>query len=227
LEFFRSAGVPLKFAAHYRREKHQRNTMITDRIFAASIMTLALGFATAAADAAELFTLKSTTFADGKIMPKKVANSTANMPNNPNCVGANVSPQLSWSNVPDGTKSFVLLMIDPEGRGGAGVNHWVAYGIPASVTGFAEDEVSKQTDKYVGGKSTQGVAFYSGPCTPPNQMAHHYTFALIATDLAPTELAPGLTKEEVTAKLAAPGQPPAHTKGVAGMVGLFINPWHE
>jgi Raf kinase inhibitor-like YbhB/YbcL family protein len=134
---------------------------------------------------------------------------------------------LSWSNVPDGTKSFVLLMIDPEGRGGAGVNHWVAYGIPASVTGFAEDEVSKQTDKYVGGKSTQGVAFYSGPCTPPNQMAHHYTFALIATDLAPTELAPGLTKEEVTAKLAAPGQPPAHTKGVAGMVGLFINPWHE
>jgi Raf kinase inhibitor-like YbhB/YbcL family protein len=227
LEFFRSAGVPLKFAAHYRREKHQRNTMITDRILAASIMTLALGFATAAADAAELFTLKSTTFADGKIMPKKVANSTANMPNNPKCVGANVSPQLSWSNVPDGTKSFVLLMIDPEGRGGAGVNHWVAYGIPASVTGFAEDEVSKQTDKYVGGKSTQGVAFYSGPCTPPNQMAHHYTFALIATDLAPTELAPGLTKEEVTAKLAAPGQPPAHTKGVAGMVGLFVNPWHE
>ena len=201
--------------------------MITDRIFAVSTMTLALGFATAAADAAELFTLESTTFADGKIMPKKVANSMANMPNNPNCVGTNVSPQLSWSNVPDGTKSFVLLMIDPEGRGGAGVDHWVAYGIPASVTGFAEDEVSKQTDKYVGGKSTQGVAFYSGPCTPPNQMAHHYTFALIATDLAPTELAPGLTKEEVTAKLAAPGQPPAHTKGVAGMVGLFVNPWHE
>ena len=199
--------------------------MITDRIFAVTTMTLALGFATAAADAAELFTLESTTFADGKIMPKKVANSMANMPNNPNCVGTNVSPQLSWSNVPDGTNSFVLLMIDPEGRGGAGVNHWVAYGIPASVTGFAEDEVSKQTDKYVGGKSTQGVAFYSGPCTPPNQMAHHYTFALIATDLAPTELAPGLTKEEVTAKPAAPGQPPAHTKGVAGMVGPFVNPW--
>ena len=152
--------------------------MITDRIFAASIMTLALGFTTAAADAAELFTLKSTTFADGKIMPKKVANSTANMPNNPNCVGENVSPQLSWSNVPDGPKSFVLLMIDPEGRGGAGVNHWVAYGIPASVTGFGEGEVSKQTDKYAGGKSTQGVAFYSGPCTPPNQIAHHYTFVL-------------------------------------------------
>jgi Raf kinase inhibitor-like YbhB/YbcL family protein len=180
-------------------------------------MTLALGFATATADAAELFTLKSTTFADGKIMPKKVANSTANAPSNPNCVGENVSPQLSWSYVPDGIKSFVFLMIDPEGRGGAGVNHCVAYGIPASVTGFAEGEVSKQTDKHVGGKSTQGVAFYSRPCTAPNQMAHHYTFVLIATDLAPTELPPGLTREEVTAKLAVPGQPPAHTKGVAGM----------
>jgi hypothetical protein len=44
-----------------------------------------------------------------------------------------------------------------------------------------------------------------------------------ATDLAPSELPPGLTKEEVTAKLAPPGQPPAHTKGVAGIVGLFVN----
>jgi Raf kinase inhibitor-like YbhB/YbcL family protein len=157
-----------------------------------------------------------------QIMPKKVANSKANAPTNPNCVGDNVSPQLSWSN-----ESFVLLMIDPEGRGDAGVNHWVAYGIAPSVTGFAEGDVSKQTDKYVGGKSTQGVAFYSGPCTPPNQTPHHYTFVLIATDLAPSELPPGLTKEEVTAKLAPPGQPPAHTKGVAGIVGLFVNPWHE
>jgi hypothetical protein len=36
-----------------------------------------------------------------------------------------------------------------------------------------------------------------------------------------------MTREEVLAKLAAPGQPPAHTKGVAGIVGLFANPWHE
>ena len=201
--------------------------MITKRVFAAVVTTLAVGFSTAAANAVEVFSLKSTTFADGKIMPKKVANNTTNIANNPNCVGDNVSPQLSWSNVPDGTKSLVLLMNDPEGRGGAGVNHWVAYGISPSVTGFAEGEVSKQTEKYVGGKNTPGVGFYSGPCTPPNQTAHHYTFVLVATDFDPKELPPGLTKEEVTAKLAAPGQPPAHTKGVAAMVGLFVNPWHE
>ena len=45
-----------------------------------------------------------------------------------------------------------------------GVSHWVAYGIPVSVNGFAEGEVSKQTDKYVGGLSTtKKVAFYFGP----------------------------------------------------------------
>jgi hypothetical protein len=194
---------------------------------AAAAALLTAGFAAPAAHADGAFALSSTTFQDGKMMPKKVANSKVNAPTNANCVGDNVSPQLSWSNVPDGTKSFVLLMVDPEGRGGAGVMHWVAYGIPASVTGFAEGETSKQTDKYVGGKSTQGVAFYSGPCTPPGQVAHHYTFTLIATDFAPTEMAPGLTHDEVTAKLAAPGQPPAHTKGVAGLIGLFVNPWHE
>jgi len=195
-------------------------------LFAAATAVLTLGFA-APGHAADVFALSSTTFQDGKMMPKKVANSKANAPSNPNCVGDNVSPQLSWSNVPNGTTSFVLLMVDPEGRGGAGVMHWVAYGIPGSATGFAEGEVSKQTDKFVGGKSTQGVPFYSGPCTPPNQAPHHYTFTLIATDLAPTELPPGLTHDEVTAKLAPPGQPPAHTKGVAGLVGLFVNPWHE
>jgi Raf kinase inhibitor-like YbhB/YbcL family protein len=201
--------------------------MLTKRhhLFAAAAI-LASGLATTAAHAAGVFTLQSTTFQDGKMLPKNTANNQANSKNNPNCVGDNVSPQFSWTNVPDGTNSFVLLMVDPEGRGGAGVFHWVAYGIPASVTGFAEGAVSKQTDQYVGGKSTQGVPFYSGPCTPPNQSPHHYTFTFIATDLAPTDLPPGLTHDEVTAKLAPPGQPPAHTKGVAGMIGLFVNPWH-
>jgi phosphatidylethanolamine-binding protein (PEBP) family uncharacterized protein len=76
-------------------------------------------FAAREALAADVFTLKSSTFDDGKIMPKKVANSATNTQNNPNCVGDNVSPEFSWSNVPEGTKSFVMLMTDPEGRGGA------------------------------------------------------------------------------------------------------------
>ena len=146
--------------------------MFARRLYLCAAAALALGFTATAADAAGVFTLKSTTFADGKMMPLKVANSKTNMATNPNCVGDNVSPQFTWTNVPDGTKSFIFLMTDPNGRGGAGVNHWVAYGIPASVTGFAEGEVSKASDKYVGGKSTQGVAYYSGPCPPPNPVSY-------------------------------------------------------
>lgn len=192
------------------------------RLFTVAATTLALGLLGTAANAADIFTLTSTTFQDGKIMPKKVANSQANAPTNPNCVGDNVSPQFSWTGVPEGTKSFALTMFDPEGRAPSGVSHWVAYGIPASVTGFAEGEVSKESDKYVGGKSLFGVGTYRGPCTPPNTTPHHYTFVLIATDFDPKELPPGLTRDELIAKF---GPPPAHVKGSTGLVGLFVNPW--
>jgi Raf kinase inhibitor-like YbhB/YbcL family protein len=178
---------------------------------AASAMTLgtwSLG------NAAEPFALSSTTFKDGTLMPKKVANKN---PANPNCVGDNVSPELTWTGVPDGTKSFALTMVDPEGRGGLGVFHWVAYGIPPNVTHFAEGEVTQASDKYVGGKSTQGVAFYSGPCTPPGT-PHHYTFVIVATDLEPKELPAGLTREEFLAKLVPQGGA-SHAKGSAGLVG--------
>jgi Raf kinase inhibitor-like YbhB/YbcL family protein len=191
-------------------------------VVAAMLMS---GLHAAGASAASVFTLTSSTFDDGKIMPKKVANSAANTQNNPNCVGENVSPEFSWRNVPDGVKSLVMLMTDPEGRGGAGVVHWVAYGIPASVTGFAEGEVSKPSDKYVGGKSTRGVGVYSGPCTPPNVTPHHYTFVLVATDFEPGELPPGLTRDEVIARIAPNSGAPVHAKGDAGLVGLFVNPW--
>ena len=54
-------------------------------------------------------------------------------------------------------KEFRLLMIDPEGLAPVGVAQWVAYGIPASVTEFAEGEVGTASNKYIGGKSTLGV----------------------------------------------------------------------
>ena len=75
-----------------------------------------MAFVATGSHAADIFSLKSTTFEDGKLMPRKVANSKANQPNNPNCVGDNVSPQFSWENPPDGTKSFAMMMFDPEGR---------------------------------------------------------------------------------------------------------------
>jgi Raf kinase inhibitor-like YbhB/YbcL family protein len=188
-------------------------------LLAGAGLVVASFFATEAANA-QAMSLSSTTFKDGTMMPAKVANKNAG--NNPNCVGENVSPQLSWTGTPNGTKSWAMLMEDPEGRGGAGVHHWVAYGIPLNVTSFAEGEVSKESDKYVGGKSTQGVAYYSGPCTPPGS-PHHYTFVVVATDFDAKELAPGLTREEFLAKLVPQGGM-SHAKGSAGLVGLFVKP---
>jgi Raf kinase inhibitor-like YbhB/YbcL family protein len=166
------------------------------------------------ANAQGAFTISSSSFKDGERLATKMA---GNNKQNPNCVGENVSPALSWSNPPAGTKSYALIMYDPEGRAGLGVVHWVAYGIPASVTGFAEGETSQQTDKYVGGKSTMGLAHYFGPCTPPGA-PHHYTFTLIATDLEPTALAAGMTRDELMKALDG------HGKGATGIIGTFSKP---
>ena len=164
---------------------------------------------------AQSFTLTSGTFKDGEMLQVKNA---GNDKANPNCVGENVSPPLAWTNVPEGTKSFALLMVDPEGAQGLGVIHWVAYGIPASVTSFAEGEVGKVSDKYVGGKSTRNLPHYFGPCTPPKTGYHHYTLTLIATDLDAKALQPGLTRDELMTALKG------HTKGAAGLVGRFGKP---
>ena len=71
-----------------------------------------------------------------------VKNACADKQRSPNCVGQNLSPPLAWSGVPEGTKSFALLLFDPEGRAPAGVSHMVVYGIPADAKGFAEGELS-------------------------------------------------------------------------------------
>ncbi len=189
--------------------------MFRKRAVAASLVVAGLVLAHAgAAQAADGFTLSSPSFKDGEFLALKNA---GNNKANPNCKGENVSPPLAWSNVPAGTRSFAMVMVDPQGRAGQGVDHWIAYGIPASVTSFAEGEVSKGSDKFVGGKGTAGLGTYTGPCTPPGA-PHHYNFTLIATDLDPKELPPGLTRDELLAKLVG------HGKDAAGLVGLFRYP---
>jgi Raf kinase inhibitor-like YbhB/YbcL family protein len=177
-------------------------------------IALALACGGQSANAQGVFTITSSSFKDGERLATKMA---GNNKSNPNCVGDNVSPALSWANPPAGTKSYALLMFDPEGRPPGGVSHWVAYGIPVSVTGFAEGEASKQTDKDVGGKSLMNLPHYFGPCTPPGA-PRHYTFTLIATDLEPGALQPGMTREELIKALEG------HAKGATGIIGTFSKP---
>jgi Raf kinase inhibitor-like YbhB/YbcL family protein len=180
-----------------------------------TLVTAAAATAIATTAGAAPFTLSSTSFADGDVLARKHA---GNIPSNPNCVGANISPQLSWSNVPPGTKSLAFLMVDPEGSLGLETTHWVAYGVPVTRTSFAEGEASQPAKGWKAGISTQKLTTYGGPCTPPDTTWHHYTWVVIATDLDPDALPEGLTREDLYAKLKG------HAKASSGLVGRFKHP---
>ena len=187
--------------------------ILTGLAFAGIALTAAIGMPSA--KAADVLTLTSPQIQDDGTLAVK--NACADKQRSPNCVGQSISPPLKWANPPEGTKSFALVLVDPEGRLGLGVVHMVIYGIPASVTGFAQGELSKPSDKFVGGKSTMGLPVYFGPCTPPGDW-HHYTFTLIATDLDPKALQPGMTRDELAVALKD------HVKGSAGLVTRFKHP---
>ncbi len=184
--------------------------LIRKSILGAIVILVAVGVAPSA-NAQGVFTFSSTGFKDGERLPTKFA---GNSKSSPNCVGENISPAFSWANPPEGTKSYALLMSDTDGRPPGGVSHWVAYGIPLSVTGFAEGEVSKPSTKYVGGQSTMKLSTYVGPCTPPGP-PHHYIFTLMATDLEPNSIKEGLTREELFKALEG------HAKAATSLVGTF------
>ena len=174
---------------------------------------VAAGFSVATpAKAQTPFTLTSATFKDGEWLPKKAA---GNIASNPNCIGENVSPDLRWANTPGAAKSLVVVMSDWEGQSGLGSHHVLAYNIAPTVTGFAEGELSKLSEKFTGGKETAGTLLYRGPCPPAGTAVHHYIFTVIATDLEPGALPGGLTRDELFERLKG------HAKGVAGIVGLF------
>jgi len=141
------------------------------------------------------FRLSSPQYADNAMLAPKVA---GNFAKNPNCTGQNASPALQWVNAPDKTRSFAIIWDDQAGRAGLGVSHAVIYGIPASVTSMAEGElaVAPQGGRFVAGKNTLGM-HWLGPCSPKGNAPQHYVMTLIATDLEPNALAPGLTKDEL------------------------------
>ncbi len=158
---------------------------------------------TGAAHAAEPFRLSSPAFADNGVLPKKFGGIS---PANKNCVGENVSPPLAWTKGPEGTKSYVMMMVDLAGRLGTGVDHWLAYGIPANVTKLDEGEASRPQPFITGGKSGADTEIYFGPCPAPGTGLHHYVFTLVATDIEPGELKAGLTRADLLKAIAGRGK---------------------
>jgi len=110
--------------------------------------------------------LTSDAFQDGQPIPIQFT-----------CDGTNQSPGLKWSDPPAGTKSFAVVVDDPDAPGGT-FRHWGAYDIPASARSIAGGqhlgtEVANDMDK----------SGYAGPCPPRGNGVHHYHFRLFALDV--------------------------------------------
>ena len=170
----------------------------------AAAVVVALGIAAAAGHAADTkpkpFAVTSSSWKDNGMVPRKYAGKLASLSN---CDGDNVSPQLSWSNAPPATKSYAILLIDPDGANGLGGVHWVAYDIPASKTSLKAGEANAPGPDIVYGDAQNGMpnGVYRGPCPQRGQAPHHYVITVIATDLAPDALKPGLTRDAVLTEL--------------------------
>ncbi|WP_277964217.1 YbhB/YbcL family Raf kinase inhibitor-like protein [Pseudomonas sp. RIT-To-2] len=139
------------------------------------------------AQAQPAFTLTTPDGADNALL------SRANAANTGDCGGDNVAPALSWSNAPAGTRSFAVVLHDPDGQKGLGVDHWVHYGITGhGLKGGADG---------VGGTNSKGLTTYSGPCPPVGENPHHYVIQVYALDLAPDALPAGLTREALLGQI--------------------------
>jgi hypothetical protein len=143
-----------------------------------ALATTLATFALAATATAAPFTLKSTDFKAGAAMDDKESF------NSFGCSGANISPELEWANPPAGTKSFALMVHDPDAPTGSGWWHWVVYNIPADAktlpSGAGKADNSALPKGAVQGNTDFGSAGYGGPCPPAGSGNHHYNFTLFA-----------------------------------------------
>lgn len=130
------------------------------------------------------------------------------------CTGADRSPALAWNNAPQSTKTFALVVEDPDAPRGTFI-HWVAYNIPVSVTSLPAG--IPQSAEIAGG-GTNGIngfdhIGYNGPCPPPGKM-HHYHFRLFAVD---STLTPGDKADAAALESAMKG----HVVATTELVGTF------
>jgi Raf kinase inhibitor-like YbhB/YbcL family protein len=108
--------------------------------------------------------------------------------------GANTTPSLSWSGLPEGTRSIAVICEDPDAPSGNFV-HWVAWGIDAGADGLAEGDSAPRE-----GRNGFGGSGYEGPAPPPGHGSHRYFFRVHALDVEPV-LDAGASREELEAAI--------------------------
>jgi|Deesub1362B_J571_1020462.scaffolds.fasta_scaffold00004_113 hypothetical protein len=98
------------------------------------------------------------------------------------CEGADISPGLTWSNIPENTKSLLILVYDPDAPGGYFI-HWIAYNIPPEINGLDEGASGELEELGLGleAENDFGRVGYDGPC-PPSGAEHRYYFVVLALD---------------------------------------------
>lgn len=131
------------------------------------------------------FSLISSAFTEGGPIPRRLT-----------CDGENVSPDLTWSDAPEGTRALALVVTDPDARD---FIHWIAYDLTGTPSGGLPAAVSASPDAPPQGTNSFGKTGYGGPCPPSG--THRYVFALHALD-APLELAGAPRINELEAAMA-------------------------
>jgi Raf kinase inhibitor-like YbhB/YbcL family protein len=140
------------------------------------ITLLTLSFSSAAM--ADTFTLSSQDISDGKFMSK------AQEFTGFGCEGDDLSPQLSWSGAPKGTKSFAITVYDPDAPTGSGWWHWQIVNIPSTVTeiesgsGSTKKDLAPENSMQI--QNDYGSRGFGGACPPAGHGVHHYRFTIHA-----------------------------------------------
>ena len=100
------------------------------------------------------------------------------------CNGGNMSPSLTWTGPPAGTRSFAVTVYDPDAPTGSGWWHWVVFNLPASATSLAEGagtpDGAQLPPGTVQGKTDFGAPGFGGACPPPGDKPHRYIFTVYA-----------------------------------------------
>lgn len=130
------------------------------------------------------------------------------IPTQHTCEGADLSPALVWSGIPDGTRSLALIVDDPDAPTGT-FTHWLAWGIDPGAAMLGEGEAAP-----VEGENGFGSAGYRGPCPPPGHGRHRYFFRLHALDLE-LDLGAGASKDELERAIDG------HVLGTAELIGGY------
>ena len=147
--------------------------------------------------------LKSTAFQEGQPIPKQYTGD-----------GEDASPPLTWSGVPDATKSQALICEDPDAPRGTWT-HWVLFNLPAEARELPEKVPARETlpDGSVQGKNDFKKIGYGGPAPPPG-MPHRYYFKLYALDTRP-DPKPGATRQQLLTAMSG------HIVGQGQLMGTY------